>query len=227
MRKKARMFSGYVQLLWTLCKQTCSRKEIKPYKQTSRLHSFCCPFFFFWPPQGWVSFAEILFLMLDNNRNVRFLFIFLCVWDCVSILRQVQGRRGGRWVESSCHCVAAWAVCSHVVCREGFYHVLCESLSRLSAVSYFMHKLCSWSGEQHQAIEMSPCSSPVSQWIIRKRHLDTAATTVTVSVVRPKVKLRTVLETRRPATALGKACCFPFGAFQPIAPGLMTSPPQF
>lgn len=174
------------------------------------MHSFCC----FLPPPGMGSeFAEILLSMLGNNTNTP----VFCDFNFKTSAR-------GCWMENGCHCVAVWAVCSHLVCCESFYHVLCGGLSRLSAVSYFMHKLCSWSGELHQAIELSPRSSPVSQWIIRKRHLDTAATTVTVSVVRPKVKLRTVLETRRPAMALRKACCFPFGAFQPIAPGLMTSP---
>lgn len=61
-----------------------------------------------------------------------------------------------------------------------------------------MHKRCSRSGSQHRASEPSPCSPSVSQWIIRKRHLDTAATTVNVSVLGPKVKPRT--ETWCPVT---------------------------
>lgn len=64
-----------------------------------------------------------------------------------------------------------------------------------------MHKLCSSSGEQHQAIEMSPCSPLVSQWIIRKRHLETAATTVTVCG-QAKNETEKCLETQCPAMVL-------------------------
>lgn len=68
----------------------------------------------------------------------------------------------------------------------------CGLWRRADVWFWFMHKLCSWSGEQRQTIETSPCSPPVSQWIIRKRHLETAATTVTASVVKPNMKLRSV-----------------------------------
>lgn len=83
------------------------------------------------------------------------------------------------------------------------------------------------SGSKQQAAEMLPS---VSQWIIRKWHVDTAATTVTASVVRPEVK-------HSNWEAFGDALsCKPvfwfflihfhplFGTFRPIAPSPMTSP---